>query len=862
MSATVPAAAGEPAPAGRPSTPATARRTVAWLGTHGPAIVGALVAAAVSMLVAALVLNVGEGHLSQPWNYASEGDTKFYLLLIKGILAHGSYQVNPSVGAPFGLQLYDFPQGGDNLSLLIVRVLGLFSQNPAWVLNVFFLLTFALVAVSAFAALRLLGVSVAAAIVGACLFALLPYHFYRGESQVLLSAYYGVPLGALLFMRLWVAPGLFARRRARSRQDDGAPASATGARAATARRWPARAGDRLSGATLLTVACCVVVGSTGLYYAVFAILLLLAGSALALLADGGSRRSPIGGRGRGASLSGVLAAALIALTLAANLAPTLSYRAQHGANTAIKRTTIEADQFGLRLSDLLLPVEAYRLAPFSKVNQRYIEATSTGYCEACYENLGAVGSIGFLWLALIALVSIASAVGAVAAGAAGGGGESGAAGAPEGRSKLASILARRMGPRSLYRPAALGVSLSFVLATIGGLSSLIAFFVTRDIRGWNRISLFIAFFSLLAAMLGLDAGLRRLAGRVSPRGAATGAGAAACAAVLALGIADETTSFFVPKYEKDAKQWVSDATFVREIEARMPHGAAIFQLPYVPFPEGYGATGTSVSAPNPNFGTTYELARGPIHSDRLRWSYAAMKGRPADWQAPLATQPLYLSLAAAAADGFDGLWVDPHGYSAAARPRLAPVLERVLGVQPLFSPAHDLTFYDLRPFAARLALAHPAAQLAQLRASTLHPLRTACGTEGIELTNPSPLAREATLQMRIYMHAAHPVTLLIHYPGAVNEQRALTTTPVRIQRALSVPPGTSTIGFSLAGTPAPLQPRISGPVIEQPTLTEPALTPFISPLPGQPGLRAARMQAGFVPPPCLQSVEAVASAAG
>jgi phosphoglycerol transferase len=770
----------------------------------------------VSVIVAALVLNVGEGHLSLPWNYASEGDTKFYLLLIKGILAHGSYQVNPSLGAPFGLQLYDFPQGGDNLSLLIVRALGLFSQNSAWVLNVFFMLTFALVAVTAFVALRLLSVSVGAAIVGACIFALLPYHFYRGESQVLLSAYYGVPLGALLFMRLWLAPGLFARRS--GARDD-----------ATARPWPARMGSWLSATTLLTIVCCLVVGSTGLYYAVFAILLLLSGGSLALLV----------GRGRFAFFSGVLAAALVALTLAANISPTLSYRAQHGANTAIKRTTIEADQFGLRLSDLLLPVEAHRFGALSTVNQKYIEATSTGYCEACYENLGVVGSIGFLWLGLIALVAIAGIVGA--------GGVAGA-------------LWRRMGPMSIYRPAALGVSLSFVLATIGGLSSLIAFFVTRDIRGWNRISLFIAFFSLLAAMLGLDAGLRRLTARVASRASAIGAGATVCAVVLTLGIVDETSSFFVPKYEKDAKQWVSDATFVHEIEARMPTGAEIFQLPYVPFPEGYGATGTSVSAPNPNYGTTYELARGPIHaSGRLRWSYGAMKGRPADWQAPLATQSLYLSLVAAAANGFDGLWVDPHGYSALARPRLAPMLERILGVYPLLSPAHDLMFFDLRPFAAQLGRLHPFAQLAALRAGTLYPLRTACGTEGIELSNPSPVAREATLRMRIYMHAAHPVTLLIHYPGAVNEQRLLTTTAVEIRRALSVPPGASTIGFSLVGSPAPLQPRVSGPVVEQPTLTEPALTPFLAPPPGQAGLSAARMQAGFIPPPCLQSVEAVGS---
>lgn len=803
------------------SPPAAAGRLAGgWDGARlrrwGLALAGAAGAAAVSVLAAALVLGVGEGHLSEPWNYASEGDTKFYLLLIKGILAHGSYQLNPGLGAPFGLQLYDFPQGGDNLSLLLIRALGLFSGNPAWVLNVFFMLTFALVAASAFAALRLLGVSTGASVVGACIFSLLPYHFYRGESQVLLSAYYGVPLGALLFVRIWTEPGLFARR---------AGGGAGGGGGALA--W-------LSAGTLLTLACCLIVGSTGLYYAVFAILLLLAGAALALLT----------GRGAFPALSGLAAAALIALTLAANISPTLSYRAAHGANVAIKRTTIEADQFGLRLTDLLLPVQAHRLSALSNVNQRYTEATSTGYCEACYENLGAVGSVGFLWLCLLALAAVAGAFGA---------------GALAGRARIAAFLRRRMGPRSLYRPAALGVSLSFVLATIGGASSLIAFFLTRDIRGWNRISLFIAFFSLLAAMLGFDAGLRRLFARVAGRGAALALGALACAALLAVGVLDETSSFFVPKYEKDAKQWGSDATFVRQIERRMPAGAAIFQLPYVPFPEGYGATGTSVSAPNPNFGTTYELARGPIHaSNALRWSYGAMKGRPADWQAPLATQPLLLSLDAAAADGFDGLWVDPRGYSAAARPRLVPTLERVLGVYPLFSPAHDLMFFDLRPYAARLTASYSGARLAQLRTRSLQPLRTACGAEGIELTNPWVQAREAVLSMRIYMHASHPLRLLIHYPGGINEERALSTTPVLVRRALSVPAGDSEIGFSLVGTPAPLQPRVSGPTIEQLTLTEPALTPFFTPPAGQPGLTASRTQAGFAPPPCLQSVQAVA----
>jgi hypothetical protein len=779
----------------------------ARLRAQSGVLAGALAAILLSTVVAALVLHTGEGSLSLPWNYASEGDAKFYLLLVKSILAHGGYETNTSLGAPFGLQLYDFPQGADNLNLLLIRGLGAFSHNPAWVLNVFFMLTFPLTAGSAYAALRSLRVSAGGALVCAAIFALLPYHFYRGESQVLLSAYYGVPLGALLFLRLWDERGLFARRAMAGEQPSG-------------RRR--HAGAWASGTSLLTVLCCLIVGSTGLYYAVFALLLLLAGSLLALLV----------GRGWGVALSGVVAATLVAATLAVNLAPSLSYRSTHGANVAIKRTTIEADQFGLRLTDLLLPVQQHRFGPLSHVNQRYTEATSTGYCEACFENLGAVGSVGLLWLGVVALASIA-----------------GVAGAATALQRRASRLVD-----SAYRPAALGVALCFVLATIGGIASLIAFFLTRDIRGWNRISLFIAFFSLYAVALLLEAGRRRLAGTSAGRLGA----AALLAGVLVFGVLDETSGFFVPRYAKNAAQWRSDERFVGEIEARMPPGSSIFQLPYVPFPEGYGATGTSVSPPNPNFGTTYELARGYIHSRDLRFSYGAMKGRPADWQAELASKPLYLSLAAAAVDGFQGLWVDPHGYSAAVRPRLARVLTRLLGAAPLRSPAGDLLFFDLRPLAGALALAHSTLQRQELRLHTLNPVRIACGADGLEVDNPSPTPRAATLQMRISMPGPKPMTLLIHYPGGGSETRTLTTKPVKVLRPITVLPGATTIGFSPLRSPAPGARRIDGPRIEQPTLTEQALVPFETPLHGLPG---GLIQAGFAPPPCLQTVEAVRSGA-
>ena len=795
-----------------------------WGSRKSGLLLGAVAAAVLSLLIAAWVLRLGEAHLSLPWSYAGGGDTKFYLLVIKGILDHGWFQHNPSLGAPFGLQLYDFPQGADNLNLLMVKALGIFSSNPAWVLNVFFLLTFPLTAVSAYLALRALGASTGAAIICATIFALLPYHFYRAESQVLLSAYYSVPLGALLFLRLWQAPGLFARRGHSEGEADetrraphGPAGTAEGSRSpqrnpgGTARgtgamRW-------ISPRSLLTLAMCVVIGSAGLYYAVFVLVLLIGGSVVAAFAR----------RGRDTGISGLLCALAIVAMLAINLAPSLSYQSAHGKNTAIARTPLQSDQFGLRLGNLLLPVQEDRLPFLSDVNQRYTEATSTGYCEQCFENLGTVGSIGFLSLCLLALVSIVGVAGAFAV-------------------------------RAVYRAAALGVALSFAVATIGGLSSLLAFFVTSDIRGWNRMSLLIAFFSLSTVALLLDGGARRLARRHPGSGGRVLAGAL-LVGVLVLGAADETSSYFVPTYEKDAREWRSDATFVRQIEARMGRGAAIFELPYVPFPEGYGSISTTISAPNTTFGTTYELGRGYIHSKSLRWSYGAMKGRAADWQSQLAAKPLYLSLAAAADTGFQGLWVDPHGYATKVRKRLAPLLEKLLGAAPLLSPAHDLLFFDLRPFASSLARLHTAAQLAALRFATLYPLRIACETsDGLALINPSRSTRTATLSMDLSVGAEGPTKLLVHYPGGAVQAVPSTGAKIALQARLSLPPGTSAVSFSAPGVPAKPPARVGGFAVNDATLTEAALTPFES-APGQ--AAAASMPAGALPPPCQQTVAAV-----
>jgi hypothetical protein len=124
------------------------------------------VVAAVS--VAALALLGGYSRIDLPFAYS--GDVIATGAGIKGMIDHGWYLVNPSVGAPGVMNVADFP-GTDIFGLALMKAISWFSGDWAVVMNVFFLLGFPLAAMSALAALRSLGIGRIPAAVAALLFA-------------------------------------------------------------------------------------------------------------------------------------------------------------------------------------------------------------------------------------------------------------------------------------------------------------------------------------------------------------------------------------------------------------------------------------------------------------------------------------------------------------------------------------------------------------------------------------------------------------------------------------------------------------------------------------------------------------------
>ncbi len=733
---------------------------------------GACGTALLAILGAALTLRLWRANLSVPLHYSEVDDTKFYLSLLKGILDHGWYLDNPSLGAPFGQQLYDFPQGADNLNLLAIRGLGVIWPHTAVLINLFFLLTFPLTALAAYAVLRRLAISTPSAVVCAVAFSLLPYHFFRSDSHLLLSAYYSIPLGGYLFMRLVGGEALFERRVARRP------------------RWLTW-GSRRTGWTVLI---CVVIASTGLYYAVFAFVVVLSGTVLALVAR----------RGRATVGAGVLAGALIAAVLAVTLEPTIVYQLEHGGNPAVSRSAGAGDDLDLSLSYLILPPLRDRIAPLRHLTERYAASTPPhGYCEQCFESVGTMGSIGLLWLAVIALAACV--------------------GAP---------FALRRGGR--YGAAAAGVAVCVVVGVTGGLSSLVRVFVTADIRAWNRLSVMIAFFSLIAVGLLLD----EARGWLRARWWGTVAFSLLVVALLALTVYEETSPVFVPQYTADAHEYSSDAKFVTGIESRLPARASILELPYVPFPEGYQPfmnPGQTIPFSNSvNF--EYEPVRDYLHSDGLRFSSGAMKGRPADWEAQLAAKPLALAVAGATAAGFQGAVVDPRGYPGSLAAAMRTTLRRMLGVAPVASPERDRLFYDLRPYERRMRAQGTTSQRRALRLAVLYPIGTGCSTGRLTLTNPGAGARSGTLMATV--EAARRVSLGLALPNSSRVVIRIDRRRATLNVRLRVPPGVSRVGISVLG---------SGPASQvsliAPTVIDTAFDPFAAP-------RLDTLRTGVVGPPC------------
>lgn len=540
------------------------------------------------------------------------GDELFHLMLVKTIAGGSWPYTEPLLGAPVGQQALEHSVG-EGLQVAVLWVLTRLSGDAVLVTNVYYYLTFPLAAVAAYLVLRRLAISAPVATVLGFGYAFLPYHFMRGPSHLLLTAYFVVPLGVYLLVEL-TRPEVCA-------DSPGVPA--------------VRGRTR----TICIAAAVVLVGTTHVYYALFTVMLLVVFALLRWLSDRDLRAL---------ATSAVAVAAILALA-GIQLVPAILFAAEHGPRDAahLDRTYWGVEAFAMKPVDLVLPVFQHRVPALAALTRRSITGVTPSELG---QNLGLVGALGLVGLLVFSLRRLTSGSGV---------------GTPRERtySFLGSV-----------------VLVGILLATVAGFGAILGVLGFTQLRGWNRMSLFVAFCALAAVGVFLDA----LLARARRTQLVTLLVLAPLVVVMAL---DQMPfdSVGAPVGRADAAAaYYDDDEFFSAVESVLPDGAAVFQHPYVPFPGGGIVEGIG-----------HEDQLKPfLHTDTLRWSGGQMAGRGDEWQRPLTGLPPADALDVVAGQGFDALLLDRHGF--ADRGAFVDAeLRRLLGAPLLESPDGRYGLYDL-----------------------------------------------------------------------------------------------------------------------------------------------------------------------
>ena len=548
---------------------------------------------------------------------------------VKNLLETGAVYVNRALGAPGVSETYDVPSA-DTLHLLALRILGFFGTGWATAINVFYLLSYPAVGLAAVFVMRRLGASRLTSAAVAVLYALLPYHWMRGEGHLFLASYWIVPL--LLLVAVWLdspEPPLVKRGSAgRSPFDLRRPRS------------------------LAALAICALAALCGVYYAFFGCFFIAVAGVRAAVRE----------RERRVAYAAAALIAVVALVAAVQAAPSVLYTRQHGADAnGLVRNPGQAEVYGLKITQMLLPIDGHRIPAFAKLRAVYRDGLrQLGPSLDNESNMAALGVVGALGFLLSVFVFLFGAV------------RGDRRRAEEGSPAAGRPLIRLFGM--------LNVS-AVLLATVGGLGAVLAAGVLPQIRSYNRISVFIAFLALASLGVAADrllARRRTLAWRAAV--------AVAVVAVVILGVLDQTPADLSAGPAAARTAFAADAAWVRQVAAALSSDAAVYQLPYMPYPEPGG----------PFYGMQdYDPLRGYLHADGLRWSYGAMKGRADDaWQRATAALPVPEMVRELRAKGFTGVWVQLNGYADDGA-QITRELTKELGGAPLRSADGVFAFWKL-----------------------------------------------------------------------------------------------------------------------------------------------------------------------
>lgn len=573
------------------------------------------------------VLQLWQFNLFIPYVYNGDGLSSG--LLIKGMIENGWYNINPLVGVPGGLEMYDYPII-DSLHFFIMKIISFINSDYAFVMNMYYLLTYPLVMLTTMIVFIELKINPLLALLGALLYTFLPYHIFRG-GHLFLIGYYLVPLAILIV--IWIAT----QERLFFSQNLGKKLT-----------WS------INKKSIAALVICILVSCNGAYYAFFTCFFLIIIGIYTSLSS--KKILPL-------LISSVLIAT-VTLGVAVNILPSFVHKYKNAGNPIVSARNFEATEtYGLKITQMLLPITNHRIDWVAAQKEKY-NRNAPLVNENDTAALGVLGGIGFIVLL------------------------------------FSSLFLQRFNGTIVASLGVLNLS-AILLGTIGGFGTVFAILVTAQIRSYNRLSIFIAFLSFAFLMI-LASSIYERYGHRRVAKYALRFSVVVCAI---FGIYDQTSPSLVPSSIIE-KEYYSDGAFIAKIEEVVPKDAMIFQLPYVSFPEGEHIQ---------NLGN-YDLLKGYLHSDSLKWSFGGMKNREGDVRfRELVKKEINVAMEMISAIGFQGIYIDRNGYSKEYLNNLENELLKMVKISPIESNDKRLVFYDMKEFNSELKMKRSPEELEDIR---------------------------------------------------------------------------------------------------------------------------------------------------
>ncbi len=337
---------------------------------------------------------------------------------------------------------------------------------------------------------------------------------------------------------------------------------------------------------------------------------------------------------------------VIVITLLMSAMPNFIYWMQHGRSQALSAKGGEgAEIYALKIIQLLLPRTGHRREILMRLRDLYDSAYPL-VNENGTASLGVFMASGFVILCVVLFVG------------------------------------KRISDKSNLRIGSILNLASILYGTVGGYAVVLSF-LTGAIRCYNRFSVFIAMFSLIA----IDTVLLMIYEKWFQKKWGKWVFSIGMLFVMLCGIYDQTLPGDSSVHSIYAARFDEDAAFIQAIEATEEDGAMIYQMPYMKYPENGGIQ----QMPD------YAHLIGYVHSDTLRWSYGAVAGREGDaWLRAINELTLEEQLISIEEAGFVGIYVDWDAYLPDERMVMEQMLSDKVSDNPIVNASGNKAYYSFQ----------------------------------------------------------------------------------------------------------------------------------------------------------------------